>query len=83
MDTEKVKQLANNVRQLIALHKEREENIKKLIRMTLSFIPGSKEYVKLNLSRDPHQQKQYAEKRKQLIEALEDYINQGDNHVKS
>lgn len=83
MDTEKVKQLANNVRQLIALHKEREENIKKLIRMTLSFIPGSKEYVKLNLSYDRYQQQQHAEKRKQLIEALETYINQGDNHAKS
>ena len=83
MDTEKVKQLADNIKQLIALHKEREETVKELIRLTLRFMPGSKEYVKLNLSRDPHQQKQYAEKRKQLIEALEDYINQGDNHVKS
>lgn len=78
MDTEKVKQLADNVKQLIALHKEREETVKELIRLTLRFLPGSKTYVS-----DRYQQQQYAEKRKQLIEALEDYINQGDNHVKS
>lgn len=78
MDTEKVKQLADNVNKLIALHKEREETLKKLIRMTLAFLPGSKEFVKLNLGYAPHQQK-----RKQLIEALEDYINQGDSHAKS
>lgn len=72
MDTEKVKQLADNIKQLIALHKEREETVKELIRLTLRFLPGSKTYVS----------DRYQQQRKQLIEALETYVN-GDSHAKS
>ena len=72
MDIEKVKQLADNVRQLSALHKEREETVKELIRLTLRFLPGSKTYVS----------DRYQQQRKQLIQALEAYVD-GDNHVKS
>lgn len=75
MDNEKLKQLQSNVNKLIALHKEREETVKELIRLTLRFLPGSKEYV--NLGYAQHQQK-----RKQLIEALETYVN-GDHHAKN
>lgn len=68
MDTEKVKQLADNVNKLIALHKEREETVKELIRITLRILPGSKEYKRFDA------EVTYDEHRKQLIEALETYV---------
>jgi len=61
-------QLVANVQKLLELNAEREETVKELIRLTLAHLS------------DP---RHHPEQRKQLIEALEDYINQGDSHVKS
>ncbi|RPJ30099.1 MAG: hypothetical protein EHM17_00355 [Verrucomicrobiaceae bacterium] len=70
-------QLTDNIEKLLKLNAEREETVRKMIRLTLACMPGSKEYVRLNLSSDSYQKKQHTERRKKLIQSLEEYANEG------
>lgn len=65
-------ELIENLLELRELHKKHDEQIKELMRITLRFLPGSKAYNTEYTSTH----------RKQLINTIEAYLAEGDNHVK-